>query len=114
MEKNVKELLEFLEQQKGKDVALYDTKGEGCVSDFVVVQHFNSNIENKKFADEFMKHFGIEEFPEGYNRGEWIILDLGECLIHSFVVDKRAKYNLDKLWQNRKVIIKNDKLVKRK
>ena len=93
----------FLLEQKGKDLALYDISDEENLSDYVIIQHFNNVQDNKKFADEFMKKFGLATLPEGYNRGEWIIFDLDDVIIHSFVAEKRAKYNLDKLWQNKKV-----------
>lgn len=106
--------LDFITSQKGKEVEVYNTHEEATPSDFVIVQHFNNNLDNKKFADDFMKKFGIEDFPEGYNRGEWIIFDLGEVIIHSFVQDKRVKYNLDKLWQNKRVEFKEEKKTKKR
>jgi len=108
-EKLYKKYLEFLLTQKGKEIAIYDLTNESRTSDYVLIQHFNSSLDNKKFAELFMSKFGIEDFPEGYNRGEWIIFDMGEVVLHSFVSDKRAKYNLDKLWQNNKVVIENTK-----
>ncbi len=95
--------LDFLMTQKGKNIAVYDISGENNLADYVIIQHFNSNLENKKFADAFMQNFGIDINPDGYSRGEWIIFDLDKVIIHSFVIDKREKYNLDKLWQNKKM-----------
>ena len=91
----------FILSQKGKNLCAYQV-GEG-ENVYTLVTHFNSPLENKRFADAFMKEFGLEQMPEGYSRGEWIIFDLGEVIIHSFAADKREKYNLDKLWQNRRV-----------
>ena len=104
----------FLLEQKGKDLALYDISDEENLSDYVIIQHFNNVQDNKKFADEFMKKFGLATLPEGYNRGEWIIFDLDDVIIHSFVAEKRAKYNLDKLWQSKKIAIAKQKGERRK
>ncbi len=101
--------LDFILSQKGKDVAMYDTRNESNLVDYIFVQHFTSAAENKKFADAFMQEFKLDKFPEGYLRGEWIIFDLGDVVIHSFISEKRAKYNLDKLWQNKKIEIKKNK-----
>lgn len=106
--------LEFILSQKGKDVEVYNTHDEATPSDFVIVQHFSSNLDNKKFAEAFMEKFSLDTFPEGYNRGEWIIFDLGEVIIHSFVQDKRVKYNLDKLWQNKRISFKEEKKTKKR
>ena len=37
---------------------------------------------------------------EGYQHGEWIILDLGDILVHVFQKAFREFYNLDKLWSH--------------
>ncbi len=95
--------LDYLMTQKGKNITAYDISGENNLADYVIIQHFNGNLDNKKFAETFMQKFGIGEFPDGYSRGEWIIFDLDRVIIHSFVADKREKYNLDKLWQNKKM-----------
>ena len=42
---------------------------------------------------------------EGYNKGEWILFDFDDVIVHSFIPSAREKYNLDKLWQNKKVNI---------
>ena len=94
---------DFILSQKGKQISVYNVAGENGLASYVLVAHFNTLLENKRFADAFMKEFGIAQYPEGYSRGEWIIFDLGEIVIHSFTGDKREKYNLDKLWQNRRV-----------
>ena len=52
-----------------------------------------------------MNELNIKEYPDGYNKGEWIIFDLGDVIIHSFVTSVREKYNLDKLWKSKKVMI---------
>lgn len=94
---------DFITAQKGKQVSIYDVTGENSLASFILITHFNSPLENKRFADNFMKEFGLTDYPEGYSRGEWIICDMGETIVHSFTADKREKYNLDKLWQNRRV-----------
>ncbi len=103
------EIFQYLQSQKGKNLALYDISGEKSLNDYVLIQHFTSVVENKKFAENFMQQFKIEVFPEGYNKGEWIVFDLDKVVVHSFILPMREKYNLDKLWQNKKVDIKNKK-----
>ncbi len=97
--------LNFILTEKGKNVAFYQMQEEMKFASSIIIQHFNTVIENKKFADLLMAKFNISDFPEGYNRGEWIIFDFGDTVIHSFTQDKREKYNLDKMWQSAKVVI---------
>ena len=59
-------------------------------------------VENKKFADQMREDFKMEGDIEGYNKGEWIIFDFDDVIVHSFIPSAREKYNLDKLWKNKK------------
>ena len=54
------EILEFVRNCKGREIALYDVSAEKALTDFIIIQHFNSASENKKFADAFMIKFDID------------------------------------------------------
>ena len=38
--------------------------------------------------------------PEGYENGEWVLLDMQDVIIHIFCETARQYYNLDKLWSH--------------
>jgi ribosome-associated protein len=49
----------------------------------------------KNLTDTMGKHiYGIE----GLKDSEWVCADLGDIVVHIFVPEKRALYNLEKLW----------------
>ena len=50
-----------------------------------------------------MEDIGFEKFPEGYNKGEWIVYDFDDVVIHTFIPTTRSKYNIDRLWQAKKI-----------
>lgn len=103
MEENVEALLALLEENKAKDVALFDVRDEKSDEDFLILANMPSPLENKAFAELVTKSAGLKDYPEGYNRGEWIITKLDKILLHTFIPSKREKYNLDKLYQSHKV-----------
>ncbi len=103
MIKNIEEIYKYLCEKKCKDISIYDLSKESCFNDFVCIVSNNNNISNKKFALQLMEDLKLQEFPEGYNKGDWIVFDFGEFVIHSFVSNIRAKYNLDKLYKNNKL-----------
>ncbi len=104
MQEKISAILDFLNNQKCKDVALYDLDGEKRLTKFIIIATVSSFLENKKLAQNFMEFAGLDNQPEGFNKGEWIIFDLGEIVVHTFIPTAREKYNLDKLWQNKKVV----------
>ena len=109
MEESIETLLEYLEENKAKDLALFDAREQKGEENYIILANFSSCIENKLFADKLMAKIGLTDFPEGYNKGEWIIFSLDGILLHTFIPAKREKYNLDKLYQNIKVNLKTNK-----
>lgn len=46
-----------------------------------------------------MHHLGYEaRHKEGYNTGNWILLDYGDIIVHVFYKEDRVFYNLERLW----------------
>ena len=113
MDEQIEPLLQFLEENKAKDIALFDAHGEKCDEDYIVLANFQTTAENKAFAEKLMQIVGTDEFPEGYNRGEWIVFSHDGVVVHTFLPQKREKYNLDKLYQSLKVNLKQEKKSKR-
>ena len=107
MEEIVKDFHKYLLEQKCKDFAVFSVKIDGQNVNCILVS-LPTTLENKKLADKIMVEFGIENFPEGYAKGEWIVYDFGNIILNSFIPSIREKFNLEKLWQKEKI----DALVK--
>jgi ribosome-associated protein len=43
---------------------------------------------------------------EGYGAGRWILIDLGDVVVHAFVPEERDLYKLERLWGDAPVILK--------
>ncbi len=114
MEINEQSVYEYLTKTKAKNIALIDLSKDKRLAKYMFLLTMSSCQENKKFAEQVISDFALENQPEGYNKGEWIIIDLDEIIIHSFIPSTREKYNLDKLWQNKKIdIVKQSKKSKK-
>lgn len=99
-------LYNYLVEKKCKDVAIYDLSKEAQSYDFVVMATVSNAQNNKKMAGLIMEEMGLEINPEGYNKGEWIVFDFGQVVMHLLVPQAREKYNIDKLWQSKKMQFK--------
>jgi ribosome-associated protein len=41
---------------------------------------------------------------EGYDKGEWILMDFGDFLVHIFLESSRSFYDLERLWRHARVV----------
>ena len=64
------------------------------------VRHAQSLADNtlEKLAAENIEYLGME----GYQTGDWILLDLNDIIIHIFQEDNRGFYNVEGLWSEGK------------
>ncbi len=103
----LKSIYQYLSERKCKDIAIYDLSKEGQNFDFVVMATISNVQNNKKLALSIMEDIGLEKNPEGFNKGEWIVFDFGGLVLHLLIPQAREKYNIDKLWQSKKISLKD-------
>ena len=114
MEEVVTSFHNYLLDQKCKDIAVFNVRIEGQNVSCIVATQPNV-IENKKLADKILADFSLKDFPEGYNKGEWIVFDFQDVVLNCFIPSVSEKFNLEKLWQKEKVqnIIKDATPIKK-
>lgn len=101
----IKELVKILQDNKMKSVSVYDLSELG-EEKFVVLSTSNKVADSKKVADIIAEKYDYVDKIEGYNKGEWIVFDFVGLTLHIFLPKVREKYNLDKLYKPRKIVIK--------
>lgn len=89
---------------KGFNIKIYDARGTSSLSDFFVIATME-NVTSAKAAFDSVsanlkKHGQTVLSAEGTNDAEWILLDMGDLVIHIFQENSRDIFNLDKLWQD--------------
>lgn len=105
MNQHIKDLYNYLDDKKCEHICAYDLTEENQQYDFICIATVADVTTNKALALTVMQDFEMKEYPEGYHKGEWIIFDFERCVLHLFVEATREKYNLDKLWQSKKMAI---------
>jgi ribosome-associated protein len=95
-------VIDALEDLKGQDIVRLDVSDMTTVTDYMVVASGTSVRHVKALADavaEKAKAAGHRPSGvEGEDGGEWILLDLGDTLVHVMLPRVREFYNLEKLW----------------
>ncbi len=92
---------ELLEEKKGEDVEIIDTSGGDYFVDRVVVATSLSDKHTGALLDwlkEKLKPEG-EEFLKVQEGDEWIVVDLGDILIHLMTDAYRKKYRIEEFLQ---------------
>ena len=70
-------------------------------ADYFVFVTATSSTHAQSIANAVIQDFATSSSKiEGYQKGEWIIVDMGEIIVHIFQKNAREFYNLDKLWSH--------------
>ena len=95
-------VVDALEEVKGQDIVRLDVRDLTTVTDYMVVASGTSNRHVKALAEavaEKSKAAGHRPIGiEGEDGSEWVLLDLGDTLVHVMLPRVREFYNLEKLW----------------
>jgi ribosome-associated protein len=91
-----------LEEIKAREVKEIDVRGKTSVTDFMVIASGTSSRHVKSIADEVMKQsklIGCAPLGvEGEREGEWVLVDLGDIVVHVMLPRVREFYGLERLW----------------
>lgn len=102
MEDSLKLIINACEDKIGKDITTIELdKGKALADYFVIVTGNNSN-QTQSIADEVEKVAEENNIvvlsKEGYREGNWILIDLGDIIVHVFTPEFREYYDLERLW----------------
>ena len=98
----LKTVLAAVEELKAKDVVEIDVRGKSSVCDYMVIASGTSTRHVKSIADEvvrFAKKLDVMPLGvEGEREAEWVLVDLGDVVVHAMLPRVREFYALERLW----------------
>ena len=96
------------EDKKAYNVVALNLQNISLLADYFVICHGNSETQVQAIASEVRKkaeEHGIRiRGIEGFDKARWILVDLGDVIVHVFHRDDREYYNLERLWSDAKVV----------
>lgn len=97
MEERIKRIVETLDFNKAEDIETFDLKDKGYIANHVVI----ATALNNKHTFALLKHLVDVLKPAGEDilrteeDGDWVIVDLGDILVHIMTQSHRDKYTLE-------------------
>ncbi len=100
------QLLDFvvdkIDDMKGRDIIRLDVRETSSITDYMVVCSGNSKRHVQSIAahvEKEAKAKGLDVLGhEGQDVGEWVLVDLGDVILHVMQDQTRDFYQLEKLW----------------
>jgi ribosome-associated protein len=103
-------VIDALEDIKGQDIRVYNTTHLSDLFDRVVLVTATSNRQTRSLAShvaEKAKQAGATVLSiEGEEAGEWVLVDLGDVIVHIMQPAIRAYYSLAELWGGKPVRVR--------
>lgn len=90
-----------LEDGKAEDVIVIDLRGKTFIANEMVVASGNSDrhvISIAQRIQENLKEAGYKSVSEGETKGDWVLIDAFDVIVHIFRPEVREFYNLEKMW----------------
>lgn len=104
-------IVDALEDVKAQDILAFNTTGLTDLFDRVVIASGTSNRHTKALAasvrDKVKAAGGAIISVEGEGTGEWVLVDLGDAVVHIMQPAIRAYYNLEELWGSKPVALRS-------
>lgn len=95
------EIIKLLDDKKAENVVTIDLTNKSYIADKLVIVTGSSTRQVGAIAEGIyreLKKVGIKSAIEGIPQCDWVIVDIGDIIVHVFRAEVRAFYNLEKMW----------------
>jgi ribosome-associated protein len=96
------------ESKKALDLRVLDLREVTSFTDYFLICTSGNSKQSQAISDEISRQLKeTGEVPvsvEGYESGEWLLMDYGDFLVHIFSESARKYYDLERLWRHAKPV----------
>jgi len=92
-----------LDDGKADDIVTIDLRGKTSIANEMVVASGTSDrhvISLAQKVQENLKKAGYKSVVEGEEKGDWVLIDAYDVIVHIFRPEVRVFYNLEKMWMS--------------
>lgn len=95
-------VIDKIDDLKGQDIVAIDVQGKSSITDCMIICTGSSSRHVASIADhvaQASRAAGLLPLGmEGESAADWIVVDLGEVMVHVMQEESRRLYELEKLW----------------
>ena len=103
-------VVEAASDKKAEDILVLNVSEVTTIADLFVICSGRGERQVQAIADaivEKAKAAGRQPVGvEGYVGGRWVLIDLGDVVVHAFVPEERELYRLERLWGDAPVVLR--------
>ncbi len=100
--------VQALEDKKGEDIKIIDISEVSVLADYFIIAGGSNRSQIQAMADNvdemLGKNGGTLKQIEGYDAGNWVLLDFQDVIVHIFDKENRLFYDLERIWSDGKHI----------
>lgn len=99
----------WIAEKKGNDILALDLTASHTFTEGIIIATANSIRHAQGLADHILQESKSAKFEflrmEGYQTGQWILLDMNDVVISIFQEDARELYRLEDLWKTAAIVV---------
>jgi len=108
--KQQRAIVDSLEDVKAQDIKVFNTTHLTGLFDRVIIASGTSNRQTRGLAssvEDKAREIGLQVIAtEGEETGEWVLVDIGDIVVHIMQPAIRTYYNLEEIWGDKPVHMK--------